>query len=89
MDKSAAEWRCSTQVDAGRQLAPVLWMWIRSRIQTRSDPKLLTRSGKNHSGSSMEIDQAIRIWMRQYGYRSGNKKMDQAGNTNMDQAVWS
>ncbi len=42
----------------------------------------------------MEIDQAIRIWMRQYGYRSGNKNMDHAvqcgdrsGNTNMDQAV--
>ncbi len=40
----------------------------------------------------MEIDQAIRIWFRQYGARSGNKDMNHAvgygsGNTDMDQAV--
>ncbi len=42
----------------------------------------------------MELDQAIRIWIRQYGLRSGNKNMDQAvqygdrsGDKNMDLAV--
>jgi hypothetical protein len=41
----------------------------------------------------MEIDQAIRIWIRQYGHISGNKNMDQAvqcgdSSGNKDQAVW-
>jgi hypothetical protein len=44
----------------------------------------------------MEIDHAIRIWIRHEGYGSDNKYMDQAvnfgdrsGNKNLDQAVWS
>jgi hypothetical protein len=40
----------------------------------------------------LAIDQATRIWIRQYGARSGNKDMDHAvgygsGNKDMDQAV--